>query len=124
MPSISNSLALVLPILAPLVSAHGHVSGIVAEGKWYTGWNAAYKYQNPIPKTAGWQADNLDNGFVSPSDFASNNIICHKSGKSNGVHIPVKAGSKVTFQWDTWPESHKGASYNLSSLLLTEANMF
>lgn len=108
MPSISTSLALVLPFLAPLVSAHGHVSGIVADGKWYTGWNAAYRYQNPIPKTAGWQADNLDNGFVSPSDFASNNIICHKSGKSNGVHIPVKAGSKVTFQWDAWPESHKG----------------
>lgn len=108
MPSLSTALALALPLLAPVVSAHGHVSGIVADGKWYTGWNAAMKYQNPIPATAGWQADNLDNGFIAPSAFASSDIICHKSAKNGALHIPVKAGSKVTFQWDTWPLTHKG----------------
>jgi len=95
-------------IIPSLVTAHGHVSGIVADGSWYTGWNAAMRYQNPIPPTTGWQADNLDNGFVAPSAFGSADIICHKSAKPGTVHVPVRAGSKVTLQWDTWPDSHRG----------------
>jgi len=66
------------------------------------------KYQNPIPATAGWQADNLDNGFISPSSFGSSDIICHKAAKPGTTSIPAKAGSQVTFQWNTWPVSHKG----------------
>ncbi|USP80186.1 lytic polysaccharide monooxygenase [Curvularia clavata] len=95
-------------LLAPLVAAHGHVDKVVADGKEYQGWNAALKYQNPIPATVGWQADNLDNGFVSPDAFNTAAIICHKQGKSNGAYVTVKPGSKVTFKWDTWPVSHAG----------------
>jgi cellulase len=94
--------------LIPLASAHGHVQGVVSDGKWYQGWNAAFKYNNPIPATVGWQADNLDNGFVSPDAFAKADIVCHKSGKSNGAYVSAKPGSKITFLWDTWPVSHKG----------------
>ncbi|KAF2011158.1 lytic polysaccharide monooxygenase [Aaosphaeria arxii CBS 175.79] len=101
-----------LPLLLPLVAAHGHVTGIVVDGKWYTGWNAEMKYQNPIPPTAGWQADNLDNGFITPSDFAAANIICHKDAKNGNAYITAKAGSKVTFQWNTWPVSHKGPVFD------------
>jgi len=85
--------------LPALVSAHGHVDKVVADGVTYQGWNAALKYQNPIPATVGWQADNLDNGFVTPDRFSSADIVCHKSGKSNGAFVPVKPGSKVTFKW-------------------------
>ncbi|KAF2183670.1 lytic polysaccharide monooxygenase [Zopfia rhizophila CBS 207.26] len=99
-------------LLPTLISAHGHVTGIVADGTWYTGWNAEMKYQNPIPATAGWQADNLDNGFVTPSDFGSANIICHKSAKNGNTYIPAKPGSKITFLWNTWPVSHKGPVFD------------
>jgi hypothetical protein len=99
--------ALALPAL---VAAHGHVDKVVADGVTYQGWNAALKYQNPIPATVGWQADNLDNGFVTPDRFSSVDIVCHKLGKSNGASVPVKPGSKVTFKWDTWPASHAGES--------------
>ncbi|KAH7401244.1 glycoside hydrolase [Pyrenochaeta sp. MPI-SDFR-AT-0127] len=99
------SLLLVLPAL---VAAHGHVEKVIADGVTYQGWNSALKYQNPIPATVGWQADNLDNGFVSPDKFGSVDIVCHKVAKSNGAYVSVKPGSKVTFVWDTWPTSHAG----------------
>ncbi|KAF2845659.1 lytic polysaccharide monooxygenase [Plenodomus tracheiphilus IPT5] len=95
-------------LLAPLVAAHGHVEKVVADGVTYQGWNAAFKYQSPIPATVGWQADNLDNGFVTPDRFGTVDIVCHKLGKSNGAYVAVKPGSKVTFKWDTWPVSHAG----------------
>ncbi|EAT90134.1 hypothetical protein HBI56_045180 [Parastagonospora nodorum] len=94
--------------LPALVAAHGHVDKVIADGTEYQGWNAALKYQNPIPATVGWQADNLDNGFVSPDSFGKVDVVCHKQGKSNGASVPVKPGSKVTFKWDTWPISHVG----------------
>lgn len=95
-------------LLPALVAAHGHVEKVIADGKEYQGWNAAFKYQTPIPATVGWQADNLDNGFVTPDRFGTVDIVCHKLGKSNGAYVPVKPGSKVTFKWDTWPISHAG----------------
>jgi cellulase len=99
---------LIVAALPTLIAAHGHVQGVIADGKWYQGWNAAFKYNNPIPATVGWQADNLDNGFVTPDAFGKVDIVCHKSAKSNGAYVSVKPGSKVTFLWDTWPVSHKG----------------
>jgi cellulase len=86
-------------LLPALALAHGHVEKVVADGVTYQGWNAAFKYNNPIPATVGWQADNLDNGFVSPDRFGSADIACHKQSKSNGAAATVKAGGKVTLQW-------------------------
>ncbi|KAF1837397.1 glycoside hydrolase [Decorospora gaudefroyi] len=99
---------LLLLLLPPLATAHGHVEQVIADGTTYQGWNAALRYQTPIPQTVGWQADNLDNGFVPPSSFASPDIICHKAGKSNGAYVRVRPFSNVTFKWDTWPVSHAG----------------
>lgn len=111
-----SSLVPILSFLAPLISAHGHVTGIVVDGKWNRGWDAELKYQNPIPLVAGWQADNLDNGFITPSQFATSDIICHKSAKNANAYVEAKAGSKVTFVWNTWPVSHKGKSTSNSSV--------
>ncbi|KAF1976289.1 endoglucanase IV precursor [Bimuria novae-zelandiae CBS 107.79] len=97
-----------LAALPALVSAHGHVEQVKADGVLYQGWNAALQYQNPVPKTVGWKADNLDNGFVSPDAFSTAAIICHKQGTSNGASVNIKAGSTATLYWNTWPESHKG----------------
>lgn len=114
MAPLTQSLLTLLSValLTPLTSAHGHVQGVVVDGKWYTGWNAEFKYKNPLPECAGWQADNLDNAFIAPSAFASDDIICHKAAKNPNFEIPAKAGSKITFQWNTWPESHRGECCN------------
>jgi hypothetical protein len=107
-------LAYLLPVLVSvgLVAGHGHVTGIVVDGKYNKGWDAEMKYQNPIPPTGGWQADNLDNGFISPSAFSSADIICHKSAKNGNAYVTAQPGSKVTFQWNTWPVSHKGPVFD------------
>ena len=97
-----------LLLVAPLVAAHGHVESVLVGSQKYQGWNAAFKYQSPIPATVGWQADNLDNGFVSPDAFGTSAIICHKSGKSNGASVPVNPGDTATLVWDTWPNTHLG----------------
>ncbi|KAJ4288555.1 hypothetical protein N0V90_011792 [Kalmusia sp. IMI 367209] len=101
----SYLLAAALPALA---AAHGHVEQVAADGKLYQGWNAAFQYQNPIPATVGWRADNLDNGFVSPDAFGTAAISCHKNAVNGGAFVSIKAGSKATLYWDTWPVTHKG----------------
>ncbi|KAF2259927.1 endoglucanase IV precursor [Lojkania enalia] len=104
--------SLLLLSLPSLIAAHGHVTGIVVDGTWNVGWSAEMRYQSPIPATAGWQADNLDNGFISPDKFATADIICHKSAKNGNAYVSAKPGSKVTFQWNTWPVSHKGPIFD------------
>ncbi|KAI5210546.1 glycoside hydrolase [Aureobasidium subglaciale] len=93
------------------VTAHGFVQGIVTPGKkWYPGAQPWWRVNPSIPhaKSAGWSSLNQDLGFVSPSDYGTANIACHKSAKSTNTRIPVNAGDKVKLLWSDWPESHKG----------------
>jgi len=91
------------------VVAHGTVSGIVADGVYYTGYNPSFQYMNPLPVIPAWSTpQDLDNGFVSPSAYSTADIICHKAATNGQIAAPVKAGGKVEFQWTPWPTSHKG----------------
>jgi len=96
--------------LAPVVSAHGYVSSIVAGGKTYIGSNPNWYYQpsGQVVPTAGWFAMNQDNGFVSPNSFGTSDLACHKSAKPGNQVVPVAAGQNITFIWNTWPDTHKG----------------
>lgn len=90
--------------LSALASAHGHVESIIVDGAEFPG---------AIPSGAdeaniGWAAENQDNGFVEPSSFGSEDIICHKGATASANAAPVAAGGSVTLNWNTWPESHKG----------------
>ena len=95
--------------------AHGAMTGVTVDGKFYNGYDTAYYYnkQNgqPSPEHAGWAAENLDNGFVEPNAFGDADIICHKNASPEGSSdslVKVAAGGKVDFHWNTWPESHVG----------------
>ena len=57
-------------IAIPAVSAHGHVSGVVAGGKWYRGSDPNWIYEAEIPDRPGWYAYNQDEGYVGPSEYA------------------------------------------------------
>ena len=92
--------------------AHGTVSGFVTDGTYNGGFKLDYYYmkqngQTP-PATAGWYAENLDNGFVEPNNYATPDIICHKNAEPAASTASVKAGGIVDFQWTAWPESHIG----------------
>jgi hypothetical protein len=91
------------------VSAHGIVTGVVADGKYFQGYDPSFKYQQTPPEVAGWTAPlTEDRGFVSPSAFGSPDIICHKGATPGKAYITVSAGGTIDLQWTTWHVSHHG----------------
>lgn len=102
--------AVVLAAIAaiPAVSAHGYVSSVTVGGKSYPGADPGWIYQSTKPQQAGWFAYNQDNGFVAPSEYGDQNITCHKGATPGTTSITVAAGSSVTLEWNTWPDSHHG----------------
>ncbi|KAF7558037.1 hypothetical protein G7046_g5905 [Stylonectria norvegica] len=91
------------------VSAHGHVTNLVINGVYYQTYDStSFPYQNNPPVVAGWTIDQLDNGFVKPSDYGSPAIICHRDATPAQAHIEISAGDVITLQWSGWPPSHHG----------------
>lgn len=113
MPSLAKFAALAAAFSAiSLVSAHGYIDGITSGGKLYSGTSPSWIYGTEKPDTAGWYADNQDNGFVPPSSYTNGDITCHKNATVGGTPVPVTAGSKIDLSWSTWPESHHGPVIN------------
>lgn len=83
------------------VNAHGRVGGVLAEGKYYIGAD----HYSTTP-SAGWRANNGDNGFAS--SISSADIICHNQATPGLDYITIAAGNTMELQWTTWPTSHKG----------------
>lgn len=112
MPAFAQLAALAVAAAPALVSAHGHVSGIVSGGKYYAGTTPEWFYQQTKPNTAGWYANNQDNGFVEPASYSSSDIACHKGATPGTNSVPVTAGDTIELQWNTWPDSHHGPVIN------------
>lgn len=106
MTSTQQAILAAVLVLASGVRAHGTVSGVVAGGNWYSGYNANFQWRNPIPVVPAWTANTLDNGFVD--NYGSPDIICHKVATAGGSYVTVAAGTTVELQWTPWPESHHG----------------
>ncbi|KAI1501025.1 endoglucanase-4 [Biscogniauxia marginata] len=100
--------------LPHLCSAHGFVAGVTVNGVWTAGADPVWYYysEGTAPATAGWNALNQDNGFVSPDSFGTSDIACHKSATVGENFVNVNAGDEITFYWNTWPDSHKGPIIN------------
>ncbi|KAG9246405.1 glycoside hydrolase family 61 protein [Calycina marina] len=95
--------------LASAVAAHGTVSGIIADGVYYQGYNPSYQYITPAPVVVGWSIpQDLGNGFVPTTSYGDADIICHLGATNAQTAATVKAGGKVQFNWTPWPVSHKG----------------
>ncbi|MCJ1307288.1 glycoside hydrolase 61 [Agyrium rufum] len=91
------------------VSAHGTVSGIVADGVYYQGYSPSMQYASPPPAVVGWSIpQDLSNGFVAPDAYANADIICHLGATPGQKSATVKAGGTVELQWTPWPVSHHG----------------
>ncbi|KAL9053289.1 MAG: hypothetical protein Q9162_004840 [Coniocarpon cinnabarinum] len=107
MPNVQ--VAGLLASLATSVAAHGYVQSIVAGTSTYTGYNPSFQYQTPAPVVAGWSdPEDQSNGFISPSNYTGPDIICHLGATPGKSYVDAAAGDNVTFQWNTWPESHHG----------------
>jgi len=102
-------IASLLSSFASTALGHGFVSGIVANGVYTEGWQVGFWYDIvngvPIPQTPGWYEEELDIGFIPPSEYQDPNIICHKNAVNANVSATVPAGGTVEFQWTTWPHN-------------------
>ncbi|CAK7233408.1 hypothetical protein SCUCBS95973_008585, partial [Sporothrix curviconia] len=75
----------------------------------YHGYDPSYQYQKPPPVVIGWGIPNdLTNTFISPSGYATPDIVCHLGATPAGIAAPVNAGDVLEIQWNKWPASHKG----------------
>ncbi|KAM0550585.1 hypothetical protein ACHAPJ_008843 [Fusarium lateritium] len=109
MPSFKTSSLLALASAAAQVAAHGHVDWLITNGVAYRGYDApAFSWNPNIDPVVGWTNGATDNGYVEPNNFGDSDIICHRAGRPGKGHVTVAAGDKITLQWSTWPESHKG----------------
>lgn len=94
---------------AVTVAAHGYVSTITVGGTVHQNFNPSSDPYNPNhPARPGWSASNTDLGFVEPNNAGSPDVICHRSATPGQTSVTVAAGSTLTLQWNTWPDSHKG----------------
>lgn len=101
-----SSVALVAAFAAKAL-AHGTVSGFVTDGTYNQGFLLDYYYEKvnsgSFPDIASWYAEDLDNGFVSPSAYGTSDINCHINSEPGVLTSTVAAGGTVDFQWTTWP---------------------
>ncbi|EMC96205.1 glycoside hydrolase family 61 protein [Baudoinia panamericana UAMH 10762] len=101
--------AAILASLVASVAAHGHVQGIVAGGTYYTGYDPSFQYSPIPPIVIGWSdPQDLDNGFIAPSNYTNPDIICHRNATAAGTSARIAAGDVVEPQWTPWPSSHHG----------------
>ncbi|KAK2781352.1 hypothetical protein FQN53_000630 [Emmonsiellopsis sp. PD_33] len=92
-----------------LVDAHGHVTGILADGNYFGGYLVdKYPYTGSPPAVAGWSTTATDNGFVDASGYSTGDIICHKNAKPGAAAAEIAAGGTIELHWTEWPESHHG----------------
>ncbi|PNP82661.1 hypothetical protein FNYG_03892 [Fusarium nygamai] len=107
--SLKTSSLVAFATSAAQVAAHGHVDWLVTNGVAFRGYSAPEMSWNPShPPVVGWTNGATDNGYIEPNSFADPDIICHRAAKPGKGHVTVAAGDKITLQWNTWPESHKG----------------
>lgn len=106
MVSNIKTAAALVGALASLALGHGHVTGIVADGTYYGGFSLDYYYEKEntgtFTESVGWWAEDLDNGFISPSAYNTSDIICHLDGQPANKTATVSAGGSVEFQWTSW----------------------
>ncbi|PYH40228.1 lytic polysaccharide monooxygenase auxiliary activity family 9 protein [Aspergillus saccharolyticus JOP 1030-1] len=106
--SLSKIATLLLSSVS-LVAGHGYVASIEVDGTTYGGYLVdTYYFESDPPELIAWSTNATDDGYVSPSDYESVNIICHKGSSPGALSAPVAPGGWVQMTWNTWPTDHHG----------------
>lgn len=75
MPSFYFSHFATILLCIAQVSAHGHVTGIVASGKYFMGYTPNFQYMNPVPKVPAWNAGGYGQGGIVAAQYASVSLL-------------------------------------------------
>ncbi|KAJ5950062.1 endoglucanase-4 precursor [Penicillium verhagenii] len=106
--TLSKTASLLLASAA-LVAGHGYVSSIDVAGTTYAGYLVDIDYyESDPPELIAWSTNATDDGYVSPTDYDSSNIVCHKGSAPGALSAPIAPGGSVTLTWSTWPDDHHG----------------
>jgi cellulase len=54
---------------AATTSAHGHATGLVANGQYFMGYSPNFQYMKPVPKVPAWSAGGYGQGGIAPDQF-------------------------------------------------------
>ncbi|RDW67049.1 hypothetical protein BP5796_09798 [Coleophoma crateriformis] len=109
MYSFTSAALLTALLSATRVAAHGHVENIVINGASYEGFDInVFPYESNPPAVVAWTTPNTANGFISPSQYNSSDIICHESATNAQGYATVAAGDSISIQWTAWPSGHHG----------------
>ncbi|RDW61971.1 hypothetical protein BP6252_11404 [Coleophoma cylindrospora] len=109
MHSFTSAAFLTALLSATRVAAHGHVENIVINGASYEGFDInVFPYESNPPAVVAWTTPNTANGFISPSQYNSSDIICHESATNAQGYATVAAGDSISIQWTAWPSGHHG----------------
>ena len=107
MPSPVLTTLLTLLSLTPPSLAHSHLAHIIINGALYHGFDPRPNQINS-PSRVGWATTATDDGFVTPANYSTPDIICHIGGTPPTAHAPVRAGDHIHVQWNGWPIGHVG----------------
>jgi lytic cellulose monooxygenase (C1-hydroxylating) len=103
-PSIP--LGIIILISLSLISCHSHVTNFVVNGLSYGGFDPRAASNPKV--LASWTTDVKEDGWVGTDSYDRPDIICHVNATNALGHAPVPAGSRISLQWQGWPESHHG----------------
>ncbi|KAL7657066.1 hypothetical protein ACMYSQ_006120 [Aspergillus niger] len=104
-----SKIAGVLLASVSLVAGHGYVSSIEVDGTTYGGYLVdTYYYESDPPELIAWSTNATDDGYVSPTQYDSSNIVCHRGSAPGALAAPVTPGGTVKMTWNTWPDDHHG----------------
>jgi cellulase len=97
-------------LLLDTASAHGFVKAVNVGGTSTKGSDPAWFYQSVGNRvaSAGWDSLNQDLGFVEPNSAGTADVNCHKSATPGKLYANANPGDTIEFEWNTWPDSHKG----------------
>ena len=101
-------------VLLDTVSAHGFVKSLTIKGTNTPGADPVWYYLPAAQRaqTAGWNALNQDLGFVEPNNVGTSDVNCHKGATAGRLYASAMPGDTIQFNWNTWPDSHKGPIIN------------
>ncbi|CAG9951913.1 unnamed protein product [Clonostachys rosea f. rosea IK726] len=108
MLSLSISFAFLLAT-ATKGAAHGFVRQMIVNGVAYGGYLPnKYPSMSKPPTLAAWSEKQTNLGFISPNEYTTPHIVCHRDAENAGGYVTVKAGDSVWLQWNGWPTGHVG----------------